>query len=486
MADSKKENALEPSNAGDKPPSARTRSSYHLESNPFEVSFSQPHPNPSIPAFAPPSPPRRASSKERTNADQKPKLPPIAAMASPAGTSDFAWPFNAGSGTGDVNSLRNGPLSPAMLAGPAQYSHHSSMSNGGVPGFEGIRTGLTPDVSRTGLTPLIGGPTSFPPPSPNTAAFLAIVNANAGAAPGTQPATITPGTFSAITGAMLNTTNTNNNSNGTGSDLSSTSPSQSHHPHPHAPHPLSVSHLPGGAENAEDPAHTAANGLFLLSQAHQELTKREEQLQQQQPPPQLPSNGRNSSRRNNNATNNNTTAPSNNKRKGHSNAAPAAPEPVAKKARGAAARAATTTSSGRTVRHTRKRSVSTADEDDDDDEDMDLDGEDGEDRHGSDEDELEAAARVGTLANGKNPTPMMKKPETEEEKRKNFLERNRQGQSALLRRCTLRVLLIIFIFRISFICDPLKLLSGPPQSRCRHPSSCRPFPAFSVRLPLDY
>lgn len=54
---------------------------------------------------------------------------------------------------------------------------------------------------------------------------------------------------------------------------------------------------------------------------------------------------------------------------------------------------------------------------DDMDMDMDMEG-------GSDEEELDAAARVGTLS-GKGQAN--KKPETEEEKRKNFLERNRQA-----------------------------------------------------------
>jgi len=59
---------------------------------------------------------------------------------------------------------------------------------------------------------------------------------------------------------------------------------------------------------------------------------------------------------------------------------------------------------------------SNGDEDDEDDEV----GDDG----GSDDEELEAAAQVGTI-NGKSAPS--KKPETEEEKRKNFLERNRQA-----------------------------------------------------------
>lgn len=62
---------------------------------------------------------------------------------------------------------------------------------------------------------------------------------------------------------------------------------------------------------------------------------------------------------------------------------------------------------------------SNGDEDDDQDE-MDLDV-------ASDDEELDAAARISTMSSGKIGAPGNKKPETEEEKRKNFLERNRQG-----------------------------------------------------------
>lgn len=404
--------ASNPVNPRGKP---RTRSNYHLESNPFEVSFSQPHTSPTIPALAPPSPRFRPGSRDG-NQDSKPKLPPIASIASPAAAADFPWAF--GTGNGDVNSLRSGPLSPAMLAGPAQYnsvqpapasanghSHHGAQGS-----FDVMRTGLTPDVSRTGLTPLIGGPTSFPPPSPNTAAFIAMVTnsqngSNNGVAP---PATITPGTFSAITGALLN---------GTG-DNSSTSPTNSHHPHP-----LSVSHIPNGGvdANGDDAAHTAANGLFLLSQAHHELTKREEQQavaarQQTRIASSPTAPTRHNTNNNNNGRNNTSSVQPANKRK----TSAVEPPPPAKRARASTARAAS-------ARNSRRKKSEDADSiDDDDDEDMD------DDAHGggvSDDDELEAAARVGTISSvkGSHQTSAPKKPETEEEKRKNFLERNRQG-----------------------------------------------------------
>lgn len=83
-------------NIHNKPPTKpRTRSNYHLESNPFEVSFSQP---PSAAnnsnGFAPPSPRMRPTSRD--GHDSKPKLPPIAAMASPSAATEFAWAFGSG------------------------------------------------------------------------------------------------------------------------------------------------------------------------------------------------------------------------------------------------------------------------------------------------------------------------------------------------------------------------------------------------------
>ncbi|KAK4200675.1 Aft1 HRA domain-containing protein [Triangularia verruculosa] len=88
------------------------------------------------------------------------KLPSVAALTSPSsllpgtGATPFGWP----------GSLRTGPLSPAMLSGPTNdYFSDTHHIRGGFP---------TPNESslRTGLTP--GGSGSmFPAPSPNTALF---------------------------------------------------------------------------------------------------------------------------------------------------------------------------------------------------------------------------------------------------------------------------------------------------------------------------
>jgi len=125
--------------------------SLSLEPNPFEQSFG-----------APPETPGGT------------KLPSVAALTSPSsllpgsGVTPFAW----GGG-----SLRTGPLSPAMLSAPqTDYFGDTHHIRGGFP---------TPNESsmRTGLTP--GGSGSmFPAASPNSQAIFAQLASN-GATPGT-------------------------------------------------------------------------------------------------------------------------------------------------------------------------------------------------------------------------------------------------------------------------------------------------------------
>ena len=122
---------------------------FSLEPNPFEQSFGDP----------------------ATETPGKSILPPVAALTSPAlpGTTSaggFNW----------SNSLRAGPLSPAMLAGPAGSNDY----------FDSIARGFpTPNESslRTGLTPG-GGGSMFPAPSPNSQAIIQQLQ-NGGATPST-------------------------------------------------------------------------------------------------------------------------------------------------------------------------------------------------------------------------------------------------------------------------------------------------------------
>ncbi|KAN0111514.1 hypothetical protein V8E52_008398 [Russula decolorans] len=135
---------------------------------------------------------------------------------------------------------------------------------------------VTPGMGLTVTpTPFIGGLVSFPPPSPNTAAFLNVMSLSVSGG-----ATITPNTLNAITGVLASSTMAANGINSS------------------QPHPLTVSHLPPPgfeqrpqnypnststqssdswySNTTNDPSNTAANGPFLLFQAHQELTKCEE------------------------------------------------------------------------------------------------------------------------------------------------------------------------------------------------------------------
>jgi len=114
--------------------------SLSLEPNPFEQSFGAPDGN---------------------------KLPSVAALTSPSAVlPSGATPFGWGPG-----SLRTGPLSPAMLSGPTNDYFSGDHIRGSFP---------TPNESslRTGLTP--GGSGSmFPAPSPNSALFAQIAGSSA-------------------------------------------------------------------------------------------------------------------------------------------------------------------------------------------------------------------------------------------------------------------------------------------------------------------
>jgi ATF/CREB family transcription factor len=207
-------------------------------------------------------------------------------------------------------------------------------------------------------------------------------------------ATITPNTLNAITGVLASSAAAANaNSSG--------------------PHPLSVSHLPPSSyeqrpqnypngtstqgsdsrypNTSNNAANTAANGLFLLSQAHQELTKREEAQRANRSdgdddaPPSNPSSKRGAKRKSYDVS---------------ASPPPHLPKPAPpKRARGM--------SNGKP-----KRGDSISVEEDEEEEE-------------DDESAGSPPEQSMTQMNGKKGG--QRKPETEEEKRRNFLERNRQG-----------------------------------------------------------
>ncbi|CAK9783916.1 hypothetical protein CC85DRAFT_304474 [Cutaneotrichosporon oleaginosum] len=306
--DKKRATSSEKETDGAKSPSSR----FDLEPNPFEQSFS-----------------RGSQSQDRTTPPRggdatsikHNALPPLSSLTSPAAADPTQFPWLAG------QSLRSGPLSPAMLAGPAQSNQanqNNSNNNGNQawgPATENAATSeesFEPGNFRTGFTPGTGsgftpgynallnpGFGNLPMPSPNTAAFLAniasVTTENgdqqsppdqrqpqppAGLHPTLQggphgmshlnPAhqsaeTITPGTLNAIA-----------------SDLNRQPPPPGMAPAFYPGMPPQPGMVPGMppadyAQQNANAASQAANGLFLLSQAHQELSKREEEAKSTPP-----------------------------------------------------------------------------------------------------------------------------------------------------------------------------------------------------------
>ncbi|KAF3915025.1 hypothetical protein ABW21_db0200881 [Orbilia brochopaga] len=115
---------------------------YREEPNPFEESFSKPD------VLTP----------------GKTLLPPASQIASPSTNFGTGGTFNWG-----FNSLRSGPLSPAMLTGPSA-GYDATLRSGLTPNESGIRSGLTPG----------GSGSMFPAPSPNTQAMFGFASATPG------------------------------------------------------------------------------------------------------------------------------------------------------------------------------------------------------------------------------------------------------------------------------------------------------------------
>jgi ATF/CREB family transcription factor len=189
--------------------------------------------------------------------------------------------------------------------------------------------------------------------------------------------TITPNTLNAITGALNSTQSA---------------------PNSYPPHQQD-SNNPAYLASASNAASTAANGLFLLSQAHQELTKREEA--------QARAGG--NSAPNGAAAQQNGKRGNGVKRKSYDNASPPLPAPSVSQVIPTKA-GKRTRSAVPPRRKGSERGISEGAEDDDDNDDM---------------DDMD----IEEMDNSHLPPPRKgtKKPETEEEKRRNFLERNRQG-----------------------------------------------------------
>ncbi|ORY76980.1 hypothetical protein BCR37DRAFT_389247 [Protomyces lactucae-debilis] len=228
--------AKEPSNESGK--SNRTAPRHHdSEPNPFERSFS-------------------GTGGVQSGGNDGGMLPSVAALTSPAPAGQAGSMGQMNGGWSPFGSLRSGPLSPAMLLGPS-----------GLAGYDGsMRTGLTPNESsiRTGLTPRgeAAAPSNgnFPMASPNTAALFGLMNGGSGLTPGGSAPSFLGGPGGAF---MQNAGQGTQDSNNL------------YAPRPHGPSNLnssvSMSNLQRGEHGHTGPdAETAANGLFLLSQHSQQ------------------------------------------------------------------------------------------------------------------------------------------------------------------------------------------------------------------------
>lgn len=199
------------------------------------------------------------------------KLPSVHTLTSPSSLlpGSNATPFNWGGG-----SLRTGPLSPAMLSGPANdYFGDTQHLRGGFP---------TPNESslRSGLTP--GGSGSmFPAPSPNAQAFISQL-ASGGATPNTidfhRTAMSAAAKRELANGNPSAATNGNATSN---SQQQPQPPQQDQQPAaPQQPPQQSVTSQPQDMPSGTAPVKSeskafdphdndAANGLFMLAQGAQ-------------------------------------------------------------------------------------------------------------------------------------------------------------------------------------------------------------------------
>ncbi|GAA5983567.1 hypothetical protein JCM11641_007286 [Rhodosporidiobolus odoratus] len=155
------------------------------EPNPFEQSFR--------PGIGPPHPADGTASSHGGRRARSTSPSSLIPRATPGGTqklpsmSFMDTPSAELSGFGWGESLRTGPLSPALLTGPQKASGTAPAASGEFD--NAYRTGLTPLVNGAGGAP--GPGVAFPPPSPATAALFAMMTNN------------TPGTADANAAAAL-------------------------------------------------------------------------------------------------------------------------------------------------------------------------------------------------------------------------------------------------------------------------------------------
>ncbi len=212
------------------------------EPNPFENAFSNPADTPG-----------------------KPQLPGVASLTSPASLLPVNTP-------GWPNSLRSGALSPAMLTGPTgsnDYfnSDHHFAGSFPTPNESSLRTGLTPG----------GGGSMFPQPSPNSQAIYNQLQSG-GATPGTLDFHRTAMTARAQTQAN-NFTIPQNGAKSQPTSNPNIQPDLDSKPFQGTNNPQQQDNQdPFGSHQTND----AANGLFMLAQAGGQRNAQQQQYQQAQ------------------------------------------------------------------------------------------------------------------------------------------------------------------------------------------------------------
>jgi ATF/CREB family transcription factor len=195
-----------------------------------------------------PNPFENAFGSNPADTPGKPQLPGVTSLTSPASLLPSVTP-------GWPGSLRSGPLSPAMLTGPTSNNdyfsgdHHFSGSFP-TPNESSLRTGLTPG----------GGGSMFPQPSPNSQALYNSLQSG-GATPGTLDFHRTAMTARAHSQqnnfAMPNSTSQSQQNPNIQPDLDSKPYN------PNAPPQQQENQDPFSSHQTND----AANGLFMLAQA---------------------------------------------------------------------------------------------------------------------------------------------------------------------------------------------------------------------------
>ena len=217
---------------------------FSKEPNPFENAFGAPSDTPG-----------------------KTQLPGVTSLTSPA-------PLGLSANTpGWPNSLRSGPLSPAMLTGPANNDYfsndHHFAGSFPTPNESSLRTGLTPG----------GGGSMFPQPSPNSQAIFNSL----------QSGGATPGTLDFHRTAMhaRAANHVNNSTFAMPQNPASSQPQESN-----IQPGLDTKGFNGGQQQQQQQqqreqfeshdANDAANGLFMLAQARGNQSNQQQQQSQQQ------------------------------------------------------------------------------------------------------------------------------------------------------------------------------------------------------------